>query len=60
MEQIQINTMKDPTVATCGKCGSLMRLIGSEPHPITPGTDLLTFTCTQCDAVEVLPIALAS
>ena len=32
-----------------------MRLIGSEPHPVMSGTDLLTYACTACDEFLVLP-----
>jgi hypothetical protein len=59
MQQIQIDTMKNLTAAPCGKCGSMMRLVGSEPHPVRADTDLLTFSCTQCEAIEVMPVALA-
>jgi len=34
----------------------LMRLIGSEPHPIEAKTDLLTYCCTACDEFFVQPI----
>jgi hypothetical protein len=44
----------------CGRCGSLMRLVGSEPHPVEPRTDLLTYACTACDELFVLPTATPS
>jgi hypothetical protein len=40
----------------CGRCGSLMRLVGSEPHPVQANSDLLTYACTACDEFFVLPI----
>jgi len=40
----------------CGQCGGLMRLVGSEPHPVEAKTDLLTYACTACDEFFVLPI----
>ena len=40
----------------CGRCGNLMRLVGSEPHPVEAKTDLLTYGCTACDEFFVLPI----
>jgi len=33
-----------------------MRLVGSEPHPVAPETDLLTFSCTSCEDLEVVPV----
>jgi hypothetical protein len=40
----------------CGSCGSLMRLVGSEPHPVEANADLLTYACTACDEFFVVPI----
>ena len=40
----------------CGRCGSLMRLVGSEPHPVEAKSDLLTYACTACDELLVLQI----
>ena len=39
-----------------GRCASLMRLVGSEPHPVEAKTDLLTYACTACDEFFVLPV----
>jgi hypothetical protein len=36
----------------CNRCGAEMRLFGIESHPTIDGTDLHTFVCTQCDAVQ--------
>ena len=43
----------------CAECGSPTRLTGIEPHPTKPQTDLRTFQCLACDAVQaqVMPIA---
>jgi hypothetical protein len=35
-----------------------MRLVGTEPHPIYPDTDLFTYTCVVCDAIEVVSVPL--
>ncbi len=35
------------------RCGGLMRLVGSEPHPGEAKIDLLTFNCTACDEFQV-------
>jgi hypothetical protein len=40
----------------CGRCGNLLRLVGSEPHPVEAKTDLLTYTCTACDEFLVVPV----
>ena len=44
----------------CGHCGGLMRLVGTEPHPIRDGTDLFTYACTACDALQVITAPLPS
>jgi hypothetical protein len=36
----------------CRDCGAKMRLYGIEPHPTIDRTDLLTYVCSDCDAVE--------
>jgi hypothetical protein len=42
----------------CGHCGGLMRLVGTEPHPVHDGTDLFTYACTACDALQVITVPL--
>ena len=43
----------DPTRGpACAKCSGPTRLIGIEPHPTKPHTDLRTFQCLVCDAVQ--------
>jgi hypothetical protein len=44
----------------CSRCGNLMRLVGSEPHPTEAKTDLLTYSCTACEDFLVLPIQLSA
>ena len=36
----------------CAKCSGPTRLIGVEPHPTKPHTDLRTYQCLRCDAVQ--------
>jgi hypothetical protein len=36
----------------CRDCGAAMRLYGIEPHPTTDRTDLLTYVCSDCDAMQ--------
>ncbi|HEX5506996.1 MAG TPA: hypothetical protein VFX37_00670 [Pseudolabrys sp.] len=35
-----------------------MRLVGTEPHPIYAETDLFTYTCVGCEAIEVVAIPI--
>jgi len=35
-----------------------MRLVGSEPHPVEAKTDLLTYSCTACEDLFVLPVPI--
>jgi hypothetical protein len=43
----------------CEDCSGPTRLIGIEPHPTRAHTDLRTFQCLICDAVQakVMPLA---
>lgn len=44
----------------CNKCGAAARLFGIEPHPTISRTDLLTYVCEQCEAMqtEIVPLRL--
>ncbi len=55
MKQIELEEVKELAPHRCQRCGGLMRLVGSEPHPVEAKTDLLTFSCTTCDEYFVLP-----
>lgn len=55
MEKTQTDFVDLTALARCGKCGGLMRLIGSEPHPTKDDTDLITYSCVRCEAFEVVP-----
>jgi hypothetical protein len=43
---------------TCNRCGAAVRLFGIEPHPTISRTDLHTYVCEQCDAMqtEIVPL----
>jgi hypothetical protein len=56
MKQIELKNMTALAPHFCERCHGLMRLIGSEPHPVEAGTDLLTFCCTSCDEFLALPV----
>jgi hypothetical protein len=46
----------------CQQCGSPTRLTGIEPHPTQAHTDLWTYQCLACDAVQaaVMPVDATS
>jgi hypothetical protein len=48
------------TDPACDICWGPTRLIGIEPHPVAPHTDLRTFQCLVCDHVQASVIHLAS
>ena len=53
MNQIILQKQETPsTPIHCQFCGGLMRLIGSEPHPIEDNLDLLTYLCSACDELR--------
>ena len=62
MSTLQIDlTPRSPTLGpACTKCAGRTRLIGIEPHPTTPHTDLRTYECMACDAVQASVVPLAS
>ena len=57
MKLIELKEVKDLAPHRCRQCGGVMRLIGSERHPVEAQTDLLTYVCTTCDEFLVLPDA---
>lgn len=56
MKHVVPNEPQTLAPVLCGRCGNLMRLVGSEPHPVEAKTDLLTYACTGCEEFFVLPI----
>jgi hypothetical protein len=42
----------------CNRCGAKSRLFGIEPHPDVDRSELRTYVCKQCDALqtEVVPL----
>ena len=55
MQQIELEEVKEFAPHRCQRCGGLMRLIASEPHPGEAKTELLTYSCTACDEYLVVP-----
>ena len=58
MKTIEIKESQSLAPFPCETCGGLMRLVGSEPHPVEAKVDLLTFTCTSCGAFQVSRIEI--
>jgi hypothetical protein len=58
MKQIEIREKKFLAPLLCQRCSALMRLVGSEPHPVEAKTDLLTYSCTACEELFVLPVPI--
>jgi DNA-directed RNA polymerase subunit RPC12/RpoP len=58
MKPLEFEAMHETTPLLCQRCGSLMRLVGSEPHPVEVKTDLLTYACTGCGDFQVVPLDL--
>jgi hypothetical protein len=55
MEQ-QLILLRDKVAPLlCQRCGRRLRLIGSEPNAIPGGDELLTYCCTGCDDLSVVP-----
>ena len=44
----------------CAKCSGPTRLIGIEPHPTQDQTDLRTYACIACDAVQACVVPMAA
>jgi hypothetical protein len=42
----------------CDRCGAGTRLFGIEAHPIIDCTELRTYVCAQCDAVQTETVSL--
>ena len=60
MKQIELKEVTEFAPHLCQLCGGVMRLIGTEAHPIEAKTDLLTYCCTACDEFLVLPVESAA
>jgi len=60
MKNIASGNSTGITPLLCQRCGALMRLVGSEPHPIKVETDLLTYSCTACSELLVIPLRAAA
>ena len=42
----------------CNKCGGRSRLVGIEPHPTRAHTDLRTYECLVCDAMQTRTVSI--
>ena len=43
----------------CERCGAKARLFGIEAHPTVARTELRTYVCGQCDAIQTESVALS-
>jgi len=57
MKHTDISVSQSLAPLLCPRCGGLMRLVGSEPHPVEAKADLLTYSCTGCEELLVLPVS---
>ena len=62
MSTLQINLPRySPDLGpACTECGRHTRLVGVEPHPTQPRTDLHTYECLACDVMQTQVVPLAS
>lgn len=58
--QIDLSHHSAEVGPACANCGGRTRLVGIEPHPTKPHTDLRTFECMTCDALKAHVVPLAS
>jgi hypothetical protein len=58
--QIDLNPRPADLGPACTVCGRLTRLVGIEPHPTKPHTDLRTYECMACDVMQTAVVPLAS
>jgi len=56
MKNLETSDSSKISLQLCRRCGGLMRLIGSEPHPVQAETDLLTYSCTECGELQTVPL----
>jgi hypothetical protein len=43
----------------CERCGAKARLFGIEAHPTVEQTELRTYVCGQCDAIQTESVLLS-
>jgi hypothetical protein len=58
MDQPRLAVSQTSVGPTCDRCGAPARLFGIEPHPTISRTDLRTFVCDRCQAMqtEIVPL----
>jgi hypothetical protein len=52
MEQTQLILLNPLVPPACETCGMVTRLVGLEPHPTSQKTDVCTYQCNSCGAVQ--------
>jgi hypothetical protein len=58
--QIDLSQRSADFGPACVECGRLTRLVGVEPHPIRPHTDLRTYECIACDVMQTKVVPISS
>lgn len=60
MSTIELHTQQlNPTLrVACDECDGLCRLVGIEPHPTRAHTDLRTYECLACEAMQTVAVSL--
>jgi hypothetical protein len=53
METIQLKKTSPLAFPSCDMCGESTRLVGLEPHPVEYRTDVCTYQCNTCGAVQI-------
>lgn len=61
MSMLEVDRLSatDTVGPACAKCAGRTRLTGIEPHPTRVHTDLRTYQCMACDAVQAKVVPLA-
>jgi hypothetical protein len=52
MEQMHLIRLDPLVPPACEMCGFDMRLVGLEPHPTHQQSDVCTYQCNSCGAVQ--------
>ncbi len=57
MEQVSEHRNGAPLPPVCECCGGTTRMVGLEPHPKSDTSDLLTYACLRCDAMQTVTMS---
>jgi hypothetical protein len=57
MEHVEFVSRNPVVSPSCNVCGCDARLVGVEPHPSHQRTDVWTYQCGMCGAVQTRDVA---